>query len=66
MGWDTVTKKVCVAVKLPGSVAVTVIVAVPAATAVMLTVVSEVDTVALAVSEEVAVWVNVSLSASLK
>ena len=51
----TVTEMVCVALSLLGSVAVTVIVALPAATGLMLTVDPDTLAVALALSEELAV-----------
>ena len=51
----TVTEMVCVALALLGSVAVTVIVALPAATGLMLTLEPETLAVALALSEELAV-----------
>ena len=51
----TVTEMVCVALALLGSVAVTVIVALPAATGVMLTLEPETLAVALLTSEELAV-----------
>ena len=51
----TVTEMVCVALKPSGSEAVTVIVALPAATGVMLTVEPETLAVALLLSEEAAV-----------
>ena len=51
----TVTAMLWVAVALLGSVAVTVIVALPAATGVMVTVEPDTPTVALALSEELAV-----------
>ena len=51
----TVTEIDCVALKLPGSVAVTVIVAEPAATGVMLTLEPDTLTVAFVSSEELAV-----------
>ena len=51
----TVTEMVCVALALLGSEAVTVIVALPAATGVMVTVESETLAVALPTSEELAV-----------
>ena len=51
----TVTEMVCVALALLGSVAVTVIVALPAATGVILTLEPETLAVALLTSEELAV-----------
>ena len=54
-GCTTVAVKVCVTLKLSGSVAVTVIVAVPTATPVSVNVALDMATVALVVSDEVAV-----------
>ena len=55
VGGDTMTKNIWVAVELLGSVAVTLIVDAPTATPVMLTVEPDTLTVALVVSDELAV-----------
>ena len=62
----TVAWKDCAAVRPPGSVAVTVMSAVPRASATMVTVLPAAETVATAGSEVVAEYVRVSPSGSLK
>ena len=64
--WSTATAKLCVAVRPPGSVAVTVMVAVPVSTAVVVSSFADMPAVATVGSDDSAVKVRSSPSGSVK